>query len=129
MAQATAPAAAPAESTSGTFNVWFNANWNDVTDKAIGDVFTEWGQQNGLNVEWQSIPGSPDVLAKQSAAVAAGKPPEVQNANLTYWYGQKEMPDLTELVTKYKTNAGGMYEIGLSSLKVEDGALIGAPYA
>ena len=129
VAQATAPAAAPAESTSGIFNVWFNANWNEVTDKAIGDVFTEWGQQNGLKVEWQSIPGSPDVLAKQSAAVAAGKPPEVQNANLTYWYGQGEMPDLTELVTKYKTNAGGMYEIGLSSLKVEDGALIGAPYA
>lgn len=128
-AAATAPAAAAAAPASGVFNVWFNANWNEVTDKAIGDVFVQWGAQNGLQVEWQSIPGSPDVLAKQSAAVAAGKPPEVQNANLTYWFGQGEMADLTDLVGKYKTQAGGMYEIAMSSLKVDSGALIGAPYA
>ena len=129
-----APAAAPTadikpRSSSGVFSVWFNANWNEVTDKAIGDIFTEWGNQNGLKVEWQSIPGSPQVLAKQSAAVAAGQPPEIQNANLSYWYGQGEMANLTELVGKYKDKAGGMYDIGLSSLRVDDGALIGAPYA
>ena len=129
VAAATAPAAQEAQPASGVFSVWFNANWNEVTDKAIGDVFIDWGSQNGLKVEWQSIPGSPEVLAKQSAAVAAGKPPEIQNANLTYWYGQREMPDLTELVSKFKDQAGGLYEIGISSLKVDDGALIGAPYA
>lgn len=129
VAAATAPAAQAPASASGTFNVWFNANWNEVTDKAIGDVFVEWGQQNGLKVEWQSIPGSPEVLAKQSAAVAGGKPPEVQNANLTYWYGQGEMPDLTDIVGKFKDKAGGMYELGYTSNRVEDGALISAPYA
>jgi hypothetical protein len=129
---AVAGTAAPAEASkaaSGVFNVWFNANWNEVTDKAVGDTFVEWGKQNGLQVEWQSIPGSPQVLAKQSAAVAAGQLPEVQNANRTYWYGQGEMPDLKPLVEKYKDKAGGMYPIGISSNVVDDGAVIGAPYA
>jgi ABC-type glycerol-3-phosphate transport system substrate-binding protein len=131
-APTSAAAAAPAEASkpaSGVFNVWFNANWNEVTDKAVGDTFVEWGKQNGLQVEWQSIPGSPQVLAKQSAAVAAGQPPEVQNANRTYWYGQGEMADLKPLVDKYKDKAGGMYPIGISSNLVDDGGVIGAPYA
>ncbi|MBV9357376.1 MAG: hypothetical protein JO023_17835 [Chloroflexi bacterium] len=115
--------------TPGVFNVWFSANWNDITDKAIGDIFTEWGQQNGIKVEWQSIPGSPQQLAKESAAVAAGQPPELNNNDLTYWYGQGEMPDLTQLVNKYKALSGGMYEIALSSMAYPDGAIIGAPYA
>jgi hypothetical protein len=128
-AAAAAAAATPAEASrsgTGVFSVWFNANWNEVTDKAVGDTFVEWGKQNGLQVEWQSIPGSPQVLAKQSAAVAAGQPPEIQNANLRYWYGQREMPDLKPLVEKYKDKAGGMYPIGISSNSVDDGGVIGA---
>lgn len=129
VAAATAPAAAAAQPASGTFNVWFSANWNTVTDEAVGNTFVEWGKQNNLKVEWQSIPGSPEQLAKESAAVAAGQPPELNNANRTYWYGQGEMADLKQLVDKYKDKAGGMYEIGISSNAVADGAIIGAPYA
>ena len=133
-APTTAPAvaatpAAPAAATSGVFNVWFSANWNDITDKAVGDTFAEWGKQHGLKVEWQSIPGSPQQLAKESAALAAGQPPELNNANRTYWFSQGEMADLKELVDKFKDLAGGMYEIGISSNKVASGAVIGAPYA
>src|SRR3982075_128073 len=129
VAAATAPAAAASKPAAGTFNVWFSANWNTITDEAVGNTFVEWGKQNGLQVEWQSIPGSPEQLAKESAAVAAGQPPELNNANRTYWYAQGEMADLKELVTKYKDKAGGMYEIGISSNTVADGAIIGAPYA
>ena len=39
------------------------------------------------------------------------------------------MADLKELVNKYKDKAGGMYDIGISSNAVADGAIIGAPYA
>jgi hypothetical protein len=129
---AAAAAATPAQASqasAGVFNVWFSANWNTVTDEAVGNTFVEWGKQNGLKVEWQSIPGSPEQLAKESAAVAAGQPPELNNANRTYWYGQGEMADLKELVYKYKDKAGGMYDIGISSNSVADGAIIGAPYA
>jgi hypothetical protein len=129
VAAATAPAQAAAKPATGVFNVWFSANWNTVTDEAVGNTFVEWGKQNNLKVEWQSIPGSPEQLAKESAAVAAGQPPELNNANRTYWYGQGEMADLKELVFKYKDKAGGMYDIGISSNTVADGAVIGAPYA
>src|SRR4051794_23884882 len=62
-AATTAPAAAakPAEPdlqvVSGVFNIWFSANWNELTDKAIGDAFVAWGEKNGgQKVQWQSIP-------------------------------------------------------------------------
>jgi ABC-type glycerol-3-phosphate transport system substrate-binding protein len=123
------PAAEP-KTSPGVFNVWFSANWNTVTDEAIGTAFIEWGKQNGgQKVEWQSIPGSPQQLAKESAALAAGQPPEVNNANRIYWYSQGEMADLKDLVSKFKDKAGGMYDIATSSETAGDGAIIGAPYA
>jgi hypothetical protein len=128
-AAAATPATQAAAPAAGVFNVWFSANWNDVTDKAVGDTFVEWGKQRGVKVEWQSIPGSPQQLAKESAALAAGQPPELNNANRTYWFSQGEMADLKELVGKFKDQAGGMYEIGVSSNTVASGSVIGAPYA
>ncbi len=133
-APAAAAAAKPADASSlnvasGVFNVWFNANWNTVTDEKIGQSFVEWGKANGgQKVEWQSIPGSPQVLAKQSAAVAAGQPPEVSNQNLTYWYSQGEIADVKPVALKFKDQAGGMYPIGIDSLTANDGGVYGVPY-
>jgi len=131
---ASAPAAAAPEPepkvVSGVFNVWFSANWNVVTDEAVGNTFVEWGKANGgQKVEWQSIPGSPQLLAKQSAAVAAGQPPEVSRDNLPYWHSQDEVGNLTELVNRNKGNAGGMYDISIVASTAGDGVVIGAPYA
>jgi len=131
---ASAPAAAAPEPepkvTAGVFNVWFSANWNTVTDEAVGNTFVEWGKQNGgIKVEWQSIPGSPQLLAKQSASVAAGQPPEVSRDNLIYWHSQGEVGNLTELVSRNKGKAGGMYDISIVASTAGDGAVIGAPYA
>ena len=126
---AAAPASQGAPAVSGVFNVWFSANWNEVTDKAVGETFVEWGKTKNIKVEWQSIPASPQQLAKESAAVAAGQPPELNNANRVYWYSQGEMADLKDLVNKFKDQAGGMYDIAITSNTVADGALIGAPYA
>ena len=97
-AAAATPASQAAGASPGVFNVWFSANWNEITDKAVGDTFVEWGKTKNIKVEWQSIPGSPQQLAKESAALAAGQPPELNNANRTYWYSQGEMADLKELV-------------------------------
>ncbi len=123
------PAAEIAPPSPGVFNVWFSANWNTTTDEAVGNTFVEWGKQNGVKVEWQSIPGSPQQLAKESAAVAAGQPPELNNNDRTYWYSQGEMADLKDLVGRFKDKAGGMYDIAISSSTLADGAVIGAPYA
>ncbi|MDQ3810006.1 MAG: ABC transporter substrate-binding protein [Chloroflexota bacterium] len=128
-AAAATPATQAGAAAPGVFNVWFSANWNEVTDKAVGETFVEWGKTKNIKVEWQSIPGSPQQLAKESAALAAGQPPELNNANRTYWYSQGEMADLKDLVYKFKDLAGGMYEIAISSNLVADGGVIGAPYA
>ncbi len=114
---------------SGKFNVWFSANWNVKTDEAVGNTFVEWGKQNNIQVEWQSIPGSPLILQKESAALAAGQPPEVTNTNQIYWYTQGETGELTALVNKYKEKAGGMYPLAVSSLTATDGNIISVPYA
>ncbi len=113
----------------GKFNVWFNANWNIKTDEAVGNTFVDWGKQNNIQVEWQSIPSSPLILQKESAALAAGQPPETTNTNQIYWYAQGETGDLTELVNKYKDKAGGMYPLAISSLTATDGKIISVPYA
>jgi hypothetical protein len=126
----TAPTAAvELKVTPGVFSFWFNANWNKVTDETLGNIVVDWGQKNGVKVEWQSIPGSPQVLAKQSAAVAAGQPPELTNQNRSYWYGQGELADLKETLNKFKDQAGGMYPIGINSQVALDGGVTGAPYA
>jgi len=114
---------------SGKFNVWFSANWNIITDEAVGAVFVDWGKQNNIQVEWQSIPGSPLILQKESAALAAGQPPEIDNNNQVYWYTQGEMGDLKDLVNKYKDQAGGMYPTAISSLTATDGGMFATPYA
>ncbi len=114
---------------SGKFNVWFNANWNIVTDEAVGQVFVDWGKANNIEVEWQSIPGSPVALQKASAAVAAGQPPEVTNQDNVYWYDLGEKGEVTDLVNKYKDAEGGMYPLALSSGTATDGKIYQVPYA
>ncbi len=113
----------------GKFNVWFSANWNIKTDEAVGAVFVDWGKQNNIQVEWQSIPGSPLILQKESAALAAGQPPEIDNNNGIYWYTQGETGDLKSLVEKFKDQAGGMYPTAISSLTATDGGMFATPYA
>ncbi len=113
----------------GKFNVWFSANWNIKTDEAVGAVFVDWGKQNNIQVEWQSIPGSPLILQKESAALAAGQPPEIDNNNGIYWYTQGETGDLKPLVDKFKDQAGGMYPTAISSLTATDGGMFATPYA
>ncbi len=113
----------------GKLNVWFSANWNTVTDQAVGDNFTAWGKQNGVDVEWQSIPGTPQILEKESASVAAGAPPELDNNNNIYWYTQGERADLTELVNRVKDKGGGMPPVALAGNTAAGGKVFGAPYA
>jgi hypothetical protein len=122
-------AGASATLTPGKMSVWFSANWNTVTDEAVGSIFADWGKQNNTEVEWQSIPGSPQILANESAALAAGQPPEIDNNNGIYWYSQGERADLTALVTKVKDKAGGMPNVAVAGTTATDGKNFAAPYA
>lgn len=112
----------------GPFQVWFSANWNKVTDEAVGQIFTDWGKGQGVDVEWQAIGGSPAFSAKIAAAVAAGQPPELTNTDLAYWYAQGEMPAIDDLVNAHKDDAGGMYPTAVVTNYAPDGRIRGAPY-
>lgn len=130
--QAAPPAAKATElpdTKAGTFNVWYSANWNKVTDEVIGQTFVDWGKTKGISVEWQSVPGAPAFLAKISATVAAGQPPEICNAYRAYWYAQGEMPALDDLVDKFKNQGGGMFPVAIETSRAPDGKVIGLPYA
>ncbi len=118
------PAFAP-----GKLAVWFTANWNTVTDDAVGAIFTEWGKKNNTQVEWQATGSSPQYLANEAAAVAAGTPPEIDNGNNIYWYSQGERADVSGLVSKFKDKAGGMPPISIASTTAPDGKVFAAPYA
>src|SRR5438128_2380857 len=41
---ATTTAATASKPATGTFNVWFSANWNTITDEAVGNTFVDWGK-------------------------------------------------------------------------------------
>jgi len=130
------PAAPPAakapeipDTKPGKFNVWYSANWNKVTDEVIGETFVEWGKTRGIAVEWQSVPGAPAFLAKISATVAAGQPPEICNAYRPYWYELGEMPAVDDLVARFKDQAGGMFQSAIDTNRAPDGKIIGVPYA
>jgi hypothetical protein len=82
---AAAPTAAPA--TTGDFNVWFNPNWNETTNAAVGNVFVKWGKEKGINATYQLNSGGPADKAKLTAALQAGQPPDIdQDAAGAYWW-------------------------------------------
>src|SRR3989442_733129 len=43
-AVAAGPAPIARSRRAGTFQAWFSANWNRVTDEAVGQVFVDWGK-------------------------------------------------------------------------------------
>lgn len=115
--------------TPGVFNVWFSTIGDRVTHETLGGLFADWGQQNGVRVEWQVIAGAPRALARQAAAVAAGQPPELTATNLAYWYRHGELADLGELVSQFRFEAGGLYPLAIEAQTGPDGGLMGAPFA
>lgn len=123
-----ATATPPPAEVKGTFTVWFGTNWSELTDQAIGSIFEDWGKENGVDVEWEAFAGATALLEKESAAVAAGTPPELSNGHGVYWYSQGEAGSLTDLVAKFKDKGGGMYEIAWQSQRAPDGEVFAATY-
>jgi ABC-type molybdate transport system permease subunit len=70
-----APQAAPASTQTIEMTAWFNAAWNDVSNKAIGDPFVEWGKKNNVEFEYEAL--AAQQVPKITAALQAGNPPEM----------------------------------------------------
>ncbi|MHB1004608.1 MAG: ABC transporter substrate-binding protein [Chloroflexota bacterium] len=119
-----APAAtqAPSQSSGGkpSITIWNSPSFNETADKAIGDVFKAWGDQNNVTVDYQIIAGTGSELKnKVTAAIEAKTPPEllfVLSGEAQYYRSQDALQDITDVITSVKDLEGGMYEAALTSV-------------
>jgi ABC-type glycerol-3-phosphate transport system substrate-binding protein len=123
-----APTAAPA--TTGDFNVWFNPNWNETTNAAVGNVFVKWGKEKGINATYQLNSGGPADKAKLTAALQAGQPPDIdQDAAGAYWWKLGELADVADVYNKFKDQNGGMMDVSRLGYTMPDKTIVGVTYA
>lgn len=128
-AKPAAPAqAAPGSSVTTKMTVWFNAAWNDVSNKAIGDPFVEWGKKNNVEVEYEVL--AAQQVPKITAALQAGQPPEIMEANpsIAYWQKIEEVVDVSPLYAKLKGQAGGFFPIIEKAVTFADGKQYGIAF-
>jgi multiple sugar transport system substrate-binding protein len=87
---------------------WGVVSFTEEGDALLGEQMAQWGEENGIEVEYVALPGS-DYTTKVATAVEAGAVPDVvmMLGDLTLFYADQErLVDLTDV----KGLAGGMYE-------------------
>ncbi len=91
---------------------WGVVSFTEEGDALLGQQMQEWGQQNGIEVEYVALPGS-DYTTRLATAVEAGSVPDVvmMLQDLTLFYAdQGRLVDLTDVYDGLKGLSGGMYE-------------------
>ena len=120
--------AAPASTQTVKMTAWFNAAWNDVSNKAIGDPFVEWGQKNNVEFEYEVL--AAQQVPKITAALQAGNPPEIMEANpsIGYWQKLDEVMDVSPIYARIKDKAGGLFPIVQKAITFPDGKQYGIAF-
>ena len=126
------PSKAPAQGgKGGSMAVWAGASYNATADEAIGNVFKEWGRQNGVNVDYQVIAGTgTEYKNRYTAAIEAKQPPEIAymfEADTQYYRAQDQLQDLTDVVNGIKNLEGGIFESALITMGFQ-GKYYGIPF-
>jgi multiple sugar transport system substrate-binding protein len=106
----------------GSLTVWGIVSFTPEGDELLGQQMKEWGEENGVEVEYVPTPGS-DYTTKVATAVEAGTVPDVvmMLGDLTHFYAaQDRLLDLTDVYTELKDLGGGMFETLLPHVQVED---------
>ena len=65
----------------GKFNVWFSANWNRSPMRRSAQSSSTGASRTTSRSSGSRSPARPLILQKESAALAAGQPPEIDNNN------------------------------------------------
>jgi multiple sugar transport system substrate-binding protein len=120
--------AGAAQEFSGKLTVWGVVSFTEEGDNLLGEQMQEWGEANGVEVEYVALPGS-DYATKVAAAVEAGSTPDIvmMIANLAIFYGnQDRLVDLTDVYGELNQLGGGFWE-ALSPHVTIDGAYISIP--
>jgi multiple sugar transport system substrate-binding protein len=121
-AAALAPRFGRAQGFSGSLTVWGVVSFTTEGDELLGQQMKEWGDANGVKVEYVANQGS-DYTTKVATAVEAGAVPDVvmMLGDLTHFYAaQNRLVDLTDVYNGLKDLAGGMYPNLLPHVQVGD---------
>jgi len=110
-----------AQEFSGRLTVWGVVSFTEEGDEVLGQQMADWGDANGVEVEYVALPGS-DYTTKLATAVEAGSVPDVvmMIGDLTLFYAdQDRLVDLTELYDNVKTLGGGMWDALLPHVQAD----------
>ncbi|MGH2562687.1 MAG: ABC transporter substrate-binding protein [Thermomicrobiales bacterium] len=118
--------------------VWGVVSFTPEGDELLGQQMVEWGEANGIDVEYVPTAGS-DYTIKVATAVEAGTVPDVVMllGDLTHFYAaQDRLVDLTDVYTEVKDLAGGMFpqllphvQVGEQIFSIPMESDLGAMYA
>ncbi len=112
---------AGAQEFSGSLTVWGVVSFTEEGDDVLGQQMADWGEANGVEVEYVPLPGS-DYTTKLATAVEAGSVPDVvmMIGDLTLFYADQErLVDLTDLYDNLSTLGGGMWDALLPHVQAD----------
>lgn len=112
---------AGAQEFSGSLTVWGVVSFTEEGDDVLGQQMADWGEANGVEVEYVPLPGS-DYTTKLATAVEAGSVPDVvmMTGDLTLFYADQErLVDLTDLFDNLTTLGGGMWDALLPHVQAD----------
>lgn len=105
---------------SGSLTVWGVVSFTPEGDELLGQQMRDWGEANGVEVEYVALPGS-DYNTRLATAIEANAVPDIammlENAGVLY-AGQGRLVDLTDIWNSVKDLAGGVYEVLTAGSKV-----------
>jgi multiple sugar transport system substrate-binding protein len=116
------PATHAAQEFTGKLTVWGVVSFTEEGDDLLGQQMVDWGEANGVEVEYVALPGS-DYATKVAAAVEAGSTPDIvmMIANLAIFYGnQDRLVDVTDVFEELNQLGGGFWESLSPHVKIED---------
>ena len=119
---------AGAQEFSGKLTAWGVVSFTEAGDELLGQQMVEWGEANGVEVEYVPLPGS-DYTTKVATAVEAGSVPDVvmMLGDLTLFYAdQDRLVDVTDVYDGLKGLAGGMWDALLPHVQA-DGVIYSIP--
>lgn len=117
-----APGRAAAQDSCDRLTVWGVVSFTEEGDALLAEQMRQWGEENGIEVEYVAMPGS-DYATKLATAVEAGTVPDIAMmiADGTIFYAaQDRLADLTDVYDELKDLSGGMFPALRSHVAVGD---------
>jgi multiple sugar transport system substrate-binding protein len=110
-----------AQGFSGSLTVWGVVSFTEAGDELLGQQMVEWGEANGVDVEYVPTQGS-EYATKVATAVEAGSIPDIvmMIGDMTLFYAdQDRLVDVTDVYDGLKDLAGGMWPQLLPHVQAE----------